>query len=100
MEFAIAEAQVLAGSGKAADANRILAEVIANARKMGLVRYELEARLASGEIELKSGVAAEGRKNLDALAKDASARGYALIAQKAEEASPATGKRALRLAPG
>ncbi len=99
MGFAIAEAQVLAGSGKAADANKILAEVIANARKKGLVRYELEARLASGEIELKSGVAAEGRKNLDALANDASARGYALIAQKAEEASPTTGKRALRLAP-
>jgi hypothetical protein len=94
MEFAIAAAQVLAGSGKTADASKILADVIADARKMGPVQYELEARLASGEIELKSGVAAEGRKNLDALAKDASARGYALIAEKAEEASPATGKTA------
>ena len=101
MGFAIAEAQVLAGSGKAADANKILAEVIANARKKGLIRYELEARLASGEIELKSGVAAEGRKNPGRSgAGDASARGYALIAQKSGGSQSDYWKEGrLRLAP-
>jgi serine/threonine protein kinase/tetratricopeptide (TPR) repeat protein len=92
MDFAIADARVLAASGKAGEENRILLGVIAGAKKMGLVRYELEARLASGEIVLKSGAAAEARKNLDALAKDASAKGYVQIARKAAEAAAANGK--------
>lgn len=92
MDFAIADARELAASGKAGEANRILLGVIADAKNMGLVRYELEARLAAGEIGLKSGAAPEARKNLDAVAKDASAKGYVLIARKAAEAAAANGK--------
>jgi hypothetical protein len=92
MDFAIADARVLAASGKAADSNRVLLGVIADAKKMGLVRYELDARLAAGEIGLESAAAAEARKNLDAVAKDASAKGYVLIARKAAKAGAANGK--------
>jgi tetratricopeptide (TPR) repeat protein len=91
LDFAIVDAQALAASRKAPEGSKILARVIADARKLGLVRVELEARLAAAEIEMQSGGGA-GRKNLDALAKDASAKGYVLIAKKATEAIAANGK--------
>jgi hypothetical protein len=43
----------------------------------------LEARLAAAEIELTSGSAADAEKNLVALEKDATAKGYVLVGQKA-----------------
>jgi hypothetical protein len=42
------------------------------------VDYELEARLAAGEIEMASGRAA-GRAHLAALGKDATAKGFGLV---------------------
>jgi len=40
-----------------------------------------------GEIEMKSGHAAEGRAALGSLAKEAQEHGFALIARKAQEAA-------------
>lgn len=45
------------------------------------------ARLALGEIEMTSGSAAEGRARLVALEKEAAAKGFRLIAQKAAAAT-------------
>src|SRR5580700_8127449 len=84
LDFAITEARVLVASGKAAAANKILTPVLAEAKIRGLVRYELEARLVAAEIELKSGSPPdEAKKNLASLEKDATAKGYVLIAQSA-----------------
>lgn len=43
-------------------------------------------QLALGEIEMKSGKAAAGRARLEALEKDATAKGFLLIARKAAAA--------------
>ena len=45
--------------------------------------YELESRLALGEIKMKAAEIDAGRADLAALKKDANARGYTLIALKA-----------------
>ena len=48
---------------------------------------ELEARLYLGQLELKAGRTRSGRTHLAALARDARARGFVLIARKAAAAS-------------
>ena len=57
--------------------------VIAQAHRLGMYMIENEARLALGEIELKSN-AASARGNLTTLASDARGRGFALLAMQAE----------------
>ena len=60
-----------------------LASLISEARKAGYVGEELDARLAVAEIEMKSGATASARSHLIALEKDARAKGFGLVAQKA-----------------
>jgi eukaryotic-like serine/threonine-protein kinase len=50
---------------------------------LGYLEIQLEARLARGELEMKSNHQTEGRNLLDALEKEATAKGFLLIAQKA-----------------
>ena len=79
-----------AASGSPLDfgrAEKTLHDTIASATKLGFVRYQLEARLALGEIELKSGKSKAGRVHLAALHRDATARGFLLIAHNAATAS-------------
>jgi hypothetical protein len=71
--------------GKTAEANKVLVPALAEARTRGLVRYELEARLAAAEIELNSGSAADAAKNLAALEKDATSKGYVLLRARCSE---------------
>jgi hypothetical protein len=80
-------ARVRAAQGSAAEAILQLEPVVAEARKYGYIGYEFEARLASGEIEMKSGHAAEGRAQLESLEKEAQAKGFLLIARHAQEAA-------------
>ena len=68
------------------EALRKLRSVVAEARKYGFLGVELEARLAMGEVEMKSGLAGPGSKSLADLEKDAQAKGYGLIARKAAAA--------------
>ncbi len=49
----------------------------------GYVPYQLEARLALGEVETHSGHVAEGRARLASLEEDAEAKRFGLIARKA-----------------
>jgi tetratricopeptide (TPR) repeat protein/TolB-like protein len=82
----IVSAMVRASVGKPADARASLKATLAETQKYGFVRPQLEARLALGEIEMKSGHAVAGRLRLEALEKDATARGFGLIASKAAAA--------------
>ena len=55
--------------------------------KAGLVDIELEARLALGEVEMRSvAKGAAGRARLELLQKAASAKGFGLIARRADAA--------------
>jgi eukaryotic-like serine/threonine-protein kinase len=80
---AIAVAEVEAAAGRPDAAIRSLQRTIAESHKAGYRFREFEARLALGEIELKHGRVAAGRARLAALEKDARAKQFILIADKA-----------------
>lgn len=94
MLVAVASARIhaVADENGAARIIQTLKSTIAAARKMGYVGIELEARLALGEIDTKSGKTAEGRTVLTELEKDARAKDFGLIARKA--AAARSGKKA------
>src|SRR5262249_31945766 len=86
LTFTTAAARVRAASGQPEDlaaAMTSLQTVVEDASKAGFVGFQLEARLALGELELKSGKAEQGRKRLQALAQEAAAKSFLLIACKA-----------------
>jgi predicted SPOUT superfamily RNA methylase MTH1 len=87
LNYAIAAARIRGLSGRVAEATRSLEASLAEASKHGYVGYQYEVRLTLGELEMKSGNAISGRTRLDALEKDARARGFLLIARKASAAS-------------
>jgi tetratricopeptide (TPR) repeat protein len=87
----LAGARVKAATGKSKGALQDLQGMLAEATKFGYVSYEFEARLAMGEIEMQSGKASTGRPHLEALAKDAGAKGFLLIARKATAAAKVSG---------
>jgi eukaryotic-like serine/threonine-protein kinase len=60
-----------------------LQSVIATANRLGYYKLECEARLALGEMELKSN-ASQGQRHLKALASEAHTRGFDLLARRAE----------------
>ena len=61
-----------------------LTHAIAQARTFHCFNVELEGRLALGEMEVKSGAMTGGRARLNAVEKDASRRGFLLLARKAK----------------
>ena len=81
--FAIVNARVEAATGDAVKGVEGLKKTLAQAEKLGFAGYAFEARLALGEIEIKSGHADEGRRHLAELEKDAATAGFSLIARKA-----------------
>jgi tetratricopeptide (TPR) repeat protein len=81
-----AEENSALGRREASEALRRLRSVVTEARKFGFLGVELEARLAMGEIEMKSGLTEAGSKRLADLEKTAQAKGYGLIARKAAAA--------------
>jgi serine/threonine protein kinase/tetratricopeptide (TPR) repeat protein len=68
-------------------ARQDLEALIRQADGFGAVATGFEARLALGEIEIKSGQVAAGRQRLEALGRDAAARGFSWIATKAAAAA-------------
>jgi DNA-binding winged helix-turn-helix (wHTH) protein/TolB-like protein/predicted negative regulator of RcsB-dependent stress response len=60
-----------------------LAAIITKSREMGYEGIELDARLASAEIEMKAGQIPAGRSHLATIEAAAKAKGYNLIARKA-----------------
>lgn len=83
LELAIAEAHVLFAGSKFTEATRILAPAQVEAEKLGLVRYDLEARLIMAKLEIASGNVDIGRERLAATGKEASAKGFILFAHDA-----------------
>jgi tetratricopeptide (TPR) repeat protein len=89
LDFSIVAARVRAASGRPADlaeAVKTLNAALAEATKYGFAGYQFEARLCIGELEMKSGHETAGRAHLRALARDATAKGFLLIARKAAAA--------------
>ena len=82
-EAVLADARVKAKSGKTADARQELESALASAHKFGYRLYELQIRLATGEIELSS-KSATGRTQLAEVEKDAKSLGATLIANQAQ----------------
>lgn len=83
---AISSARIQAVSGGIAqdDAAKTFREIASKANRLGFVPYELEPRLAIAEIEVNLGDRVNARTHLEALRKEASDRGFGLIALKAE----------------
>ena len=70
--------RVLAETGSPAARAKWLESALSDASRLGYLGYQLEARLALGEIQMKSGHGAEGRAQLALLAKEAQRKGFAL----------------------
>jgi len=79
----IADARVQAASGKADSAVAVLNRAVEEAARFDFVIYQFDARLALGEIEIKSGKISAWRNRLETLKKDAQAKQFLLIAGKA-----------------
>ena len=63
-----------------------LRSIVEEATASGYLRQAFEARLPLAEIEIRAGQRAAGRAHLSGLETDAAARGFALIARKAQAA--------------
>jgi len=89
----IISSRIRATLGRPAEARTALEATLAEAKENGFVRYQLEARLALGEIELKAANPTVGRAGLTALEKDAAAKGFHLIARRAADTNTLKGLR-------
>jgi serine/threonine protein kinase/tetratricopeptide (TPR) repeat protein len=87
LDFAISAARVLAASGDIAKAKNGLKASLAEAAKYGYVAEQFDARLALGEVEMKTGQTVAGHAGLATLEKDARAKGFLLVARKATAAA-------------
>lgn len=65
-----------------------LERTAAEAARMGLLGHQFEARLALGEIEMRSGKSAAGKARLRAPAAEAKDKWFGLIARKAQDDAP------------
>jgi tetratricopeptide (TPR) repeat protein len=86
LEVIVVAARAAAALGEAAQAEKTLEGTLAEAEKHQFAPIEFEIRLALGQIEMKSGKADAGRARLEALSKDATDKGFLLVAQKAQAA--------------
>jgi eukaryotic-like serine/threonine-protein kinase len=87
LQLSIVAARIRATLQNPSEAAKSLDVALMRSKKHGLVPYEFESRLALGEIEKKSGKTASGRARLAALQRDATAKGFLLIARKAAAAA-------------
>jgi tetratricopeptide (TPR) repeat protein len=86
LRMAIGVARLNGALGRTTNAGKELALAVSDAQRAGFYGRQLEARLALGEIEMKSGATVAGRARLEALEAEARAKGYGLIARKANSA--------------
>jgi len=86
-QLSIVAARIRAAFQNPSEAAMTLHVALTDSKKHGFVPYEFESRLALGEIERKSGKTASGSARLAALQRDATAKGFLLIARKAAAAS-------------
>jgi hypothetical protein len=86
LRAAIASARFRAATGHAPEASSSLRATITSAKAEGLLAGQFEARLALGEIQMKSSNVVSGRALLAILERDAKDKGYLLMARKAKGA--------------
>ncbi len=89
LAFSIVAARAEAASGKPADLERAVRELqatVIDAERQGFLGYQLEARLALGEIESQDGRRVVARGSLEKLEQDARASGFQTIARNAARA--------------
>jgi serine/threonine protein kinase/tetratricopeptide (TPR) repeat protein len=79
-------ARLQAAVGKTGEAIKLLEDAIEQARKAHILPFQLEARLALGETEIKSSNSTVGRVDLKALEQEARSKGFLLIAREAAAA--------------
>ncbi len=89
-EMRIVAARVAAGFGETPKARQALETEISDLEKRGFVPLQFDARLALGEMLMNVGKSGNGRFLLRTLEKDATDKGFLLIARKARAASLAT----------
>ena len=87
LRFAIIAARVSAAAGKIDQAKSSLVDALGDATKKGYLGYQLEARLAMGEIEMKADNGGVGREHLRELARVAKSKNFGLIARDASAAA-------------
>jgi hypothetical protein len=90
-DIGIVSARILAQTHDPAEAEKQLNLLLDESTRDGLVSYQFEIRLALGEIEMKSGKTASGMARLKSLEKDATAKGFLLVAHKAKAAAGGVG---------
>ena len=83
LQFRIAATELETARGLTEPARQALMSILAEATRTGFLEYQFEARLALGEVEIRSGRVAAGKTRLTTLQKDAQAKGFLLIARKA-----------------
>jgi len=90
VSLALDHGKVLAATNDALAAEYVDRQVLHQTEKLGLFRLNLEASLALGEVLVGNTKTAMGRKRLDETVKTSRAKGFELIARKAETAREAT----------
>lgn len=80
-------ARVMTATKRLLAAETAVRHVLAEARRLGLVRLELEAALALDGIQLEATKSRDSRARLSSLSTDARAKGFLLIAQEAATAA-------------
>jgi tetratricopeptide (TPR) repeat protein len=92
LPLAIQNAYTRAAAKDLPEAEQLARNAMVEANKLGLVRIELEASLAIGEIQMKGKNPTLGRKRLEETGKTAHSKGFELIARKASAAQQATNR--------
>jgi tetratricopeptide (TPR) repeat protein/TolB-like protein len=89
LTVAIEGARIRAASDRpaeVAESVKVLTSAMADAKKAGLTGLLLQARLALGQVETAHGDRASGRSQLAGVQKDATAKGFGLVARQASAA--------------
>ena len=86
LSITITRAKLLTKTAKNAEAERELQQVESRAGEKGLLGLEWQARLALADVQILSGNLASARANLQLVKRQATARGFRLLARKAAEA--------------
>ncbi len=86
MDADLCEAEVLRAEGKIGQAQKIAEKVLAKAEACGDLPQRFDALLLLGKIELETGRAPQGTARLAALEREATAKGWLLVASQARSA--------------
>src|SRR5260370_36393852 len=86
LNLEISGGRVRSSFGRSAQAKTALQAALAKATKAGYAGFQLQARLALGQMEMRWGDSTAARQHLTALGKDATAKRVLLISRPTAEA--------------